>query len=149
MLRDLGFFVHLADPVKLALIFNTAKKIDREDSYKLAKLLRLQELPEVHLPSQSSEDLRSIVRYRKSLGEEITMIKNRVHAMLAKHGISIHATDIFGRRGLREIEENSRNLMMAERIVMSDLIARILDLLEKEMDIEDQIAAMVENVNDG
>jgi len=45
-LRDLGFSVHLADPSKLALIFNTAKKNHREDSYKLAEMLRLGELPE-------------------------------------------------------------------------------------------------------
>ena len=93
-LRDMGFSVHLADPVKLALIFNTARKNDREDSYKLAKLLRLGELPEVHLPSRYSDDLRSLVRYRRSLGETITMIKNRVHAILASAGIRIDATDI-------------------------------------------------------
>ena len=58
--------------MKLALIFNTARKNDREDSYKLAKLLRLGELPEVHLPSRYSDDLRSLVRYRRSLGEIIT-----------------------------------------------------------------------------
>jgi len=51
-LRDLGFSVHLADPSKLALIFNTAKKNHREDSYKLAEMLRLGELPEVYLPSR-------------------------------------------------------------------------------------------------
>ena len=64
MLRDIGFSVHMADPIRLALIFNTAKKNDKEDSYKLAKLLRLKELPEVHLLSRFSDDLRSIVRYR-------------------------------------------------------------------------------------
>ena len=31
LLRDMGFSMHLADPVKLALIFNTAKKNDKED----------------------------------------------------------------------------------------------------------------------
>ena len=67
MLRDNGFSVHMADPIRLALIFKTTKKNDREDSYKLAKLLRLQELPEVYLPSRFSDDLRSIVRYRRSL----------------------------------------------------------------------------------
>lgn len=36
MLRDMGFSVHMAEPAKLALIFNTAKKNHREDSYKLA-----------------------------------------------------------------------------------------------------------------
>ena len=50
-LRDMGFSVHLADLSKLSLIFMTAKKNDRGDSYKLAKLLRLGELPEVHLLS--------------------------------------------------------------------------------------------------
>lgn len=148
LLRNMGFSVHPADPVKLALIFNTAKKNDREDSYKLAKLLRLGELPEVYLPSQFSDDLRSIVRYRKSLGEEVTMIKNRVHAMLTKNGITIHATDIFGRRGLREIESRSHRLSAVERIVVSDLLSRITDLLEKELNIEDQIAALVKDSDD-
>ena len=38
----MGFAVHIADPIRLSLIFMTAKKNDKEDSYKLAKLLRLQ-----------------------------------------------------------------------------------------------------------
>ena len=104
LLRDKGFSVHITDPAKLALIYNSPKKSDKEDSYKLAKLLRMGELPEVHLPYEYSDDLRSLVRYRKSLGEEVTMIKNRIHALLTIHGIRIDATDIFGRKGLREID---------------------------------------------
>ena len=100
-LREMGFSIHLADPSKLFLIFNTGKKNDREDSYKLAKLLRLGGLPEVHLPSHYSDDLRSLVRYRRSLGKIITMLKNRVHAILASAGISIDATDILGKKGMR------------------------------------------------
>jgi transposase len=86
-LRDMGFSVHLADPSKLSLIFNTGKK-NRRDRYKLAKLLRLGELPEVHLSSRYSYDLRSLIRYRRSLGESITMLKNRAHAILASAGIA-------------------------------------------------------------
>lgn len=110
LLRDKGFSVHIADPAKMSLIFNSPKKNDKEDSYKLAKLLRLGELPEVHLPSEYSDDLKSLVRYRKSLGEEVTMIKNRIHALLSLHGIRIEATDIFGRRGMREIVQCSSKL---------------------------------------
>ena len=76
-LRNKGFSVHLADPEKIALVFHSAKKNDREDSYKLVKLLRLGELPEVHLPSEYSDEVKSLVRYRKSLGEEVTAIKNK------------------------------------------------------------------------
>ena len=148
MLRDIGLSVHIADPIRLALIFNTAKKNDKEDSYKLAKLLRLQELPEVHLPSKFSDDLRSIVRYRKSLGEEITMIKNRVHAMLTSHGIIVPAADIFGRSGLGWIDSGSHKLPTAERIVMSDLLSHASDLMERERAIEDQIAVMLSGNED-
>ena len=31
MLRDMGFAVHIADPIRLSLIFMTAKKNDKED----------------------------------------------------------------------------------------------------------------------
>lgn len=102
-LREMGFSVHPADPVKLALIFNTSKKNDRGDSYKFAKLLRLNELPEVHLPSRESDQLRSLVRYRQSIGRDITMIKNRINALLSSHGMVIDASDIFGKKGISQI----------------------------------------------
>ena len=90
-LRDMGFSVHLADPSKLPLIFNTGKKNDREDSYKLAKLLMIGELPEVHIPSRYSDDLRSLVRYRKALGEIITDVSEY---MSSSRNITTHFKDL-------------------------------------------------------
>jgi len=142
-LRDLGFSVHLADPSKLTLIFNTAKKNDKEDSYKLAKLLRLGELPEVHLPSRESEELRSITRYRKSIGEETTVLKNRVHAILSSYGISIDATDIFGKKGVAEIQKASKVLSDTDGFILSSIIDRISHLLEEERRVEDKMASML------
>ena len=69
----------------------------------LAKLLRLGELPEVHVPSRESDQLRSLVRYRQSIGRDITMIKNIIHALLSSHGMVIDASDIFGKRGISQI----------------------------------------------
>ncbi len=60
------------------------------------------------------------------------MIKNRVHAILTSHGIIVPASDIFGRRGLGWIDSGSHKLPIAERIVMSDLISRASDLMERE-----------------
>ena len=145
LLRDKGFSVHIAGPVKLALIYNSPKKSDREDSYKLAKLLRLGELPEVHLPSEYSDDLKSLVRYRKSLGEEVTMIKNRIHELLTMHGIGIDATDIFGRKGMREIEGSFPKLKENERIVMEDMLKRLSDLFDRENEMENRIALAVKD----
>ena len=111
--------------------------------YKLAKLLRLGELPEVHLPSEYSDDLKSLVRYRKSFGEEVTMIKNRIHALLTMHGIIVDATDIFGRKGLREIEESFPKLKENEKIVMEDMLKRLSDLFDRENEMENRIALAV------
>ena len=144
-LRDMGFSVHLADPSKLPLIFNTEKKNDREDSYKPAKLLRLGGLPEVHLPSRYSDDLRSLVRYRRSLGEIVTMIKNRVHAILASAGISIDATDILGKKGMKYILGLVDRLSTAQRFALGDLLDQITYLMRKESTVEDEISRSVIN----
>ena len=66
----------------ISLIFNTGKKNDKEDSYKLAKLLRLGELPEFHLPSKFSDAIRSFLRYRKNISKEMNMLKNGIHEVL-------------------------------------------------------------------
>ncbi len=148
LLRDMGFTVHVADPVKLALIYNTTKKNDREDSYKLAKLLRLGDLPEVHVPSREADELRSLVRYRRSLGEEMTMIKNRIHAILAGYGISIKATDIFGKKGLKKIKQSSHKIRSADRFVMTRLLNSVVDLKRSESEVEDEIARSCEQRKD-
>jgi transposase len=135
----------MADPSKLPLIFSTSKKNDREDSYKLAKLLRLGELPEVHLPSRYSDDLRSLVRYRRSLGESITMLKNRVHSILASAGIKIDVTDIFGKKGMKFIIGSMDHLSSSQRFVLGDLLDQITYLIRKESIVEDEISRYVMN----
>jgi transposase len=144
-LRDMGFSVHLADPSKLPLIFNTGKRNDREDSYKLAELLRLGSLPEVHLPSRYSDDLRSLVRYRGSLGEIVTLIKNRVHAILASAGISIDATDVLGKKGMKYILGLVDKISTAQRFVLGVLLDQITSLMRKESTVEDEISRAVMN----
>lgn len=49
LLRDNGFHLHLANSKKLKLIFKSTKKTDRNDARDLAKLLRMDELPESYL----------------------------------------------------------------------------------------------------
>ena len=136
-LMDIGFSIHMADPSKLPLIFNTEKRNDREDSYKLAKLLRFGELPEVYLTSKYSDDPRSLVRYTRSLGESITMVKNRVHVILTSAGIGIDATDVLGKKGMKLILGSVNNISTAQRFVLGDLLDQITYLIRKESTVED------------
>ena len=97
-------------------------------------------MSEVYLPSAEIDDLRSMTRYRKSIGEEITMLKNRIHATLTRHGISIPVADIFGKRGLRIIESLSSVLSKMEKITLADMLERIKDLKDRSSYIEDEMA---------
>jgi len=140
ILRNAGFSVYIADPKKLALIFKSSKKNDKSDSEKLAKLLRLNEFPEAYLPSREYEEMRTITRHRKYLGEEIVRIKNKVHSILSLNGIKIKATDIFGKKGLRELSKSIEKLSYSEKIVINDMLTRIIDIKERIEKSENEMA---------
>ncbi|MHB1622178.1 MAG: IS110 family RNA-guided transposase [Cuniculiplasma sp.] len=151
MLVDMGFSVHVMDPSKFPQIYGSVKKNDREDSFKIADLLRTGEIQnkgEVYIPSAETNEMRSLVRYRKSISEDMTVLKNRVHALLSGHGILIESTDIFGRSGMKKITAESTKLPYSERIVLSDIISRVLSLKMSASKVEDQMARMTENNED-
>ena len=142
LLRDNGFNIHLANPKELKPIFRSNKKTDKNDARILAKLLRTGDLPESYLPSREVDELRTAIRYRRSLGEEITSIKNKVHALLAIHGISIGASDIFGKRSLSRILASSDGLLETDSIILTDLISRFSDLSARVEKMQDKLASM-------
>ena len=142
LLRDNGFNIHLANPKELKPIFRSNKKTDKNDARILAKLLRTGDLPESYLPSREVDELRTAIRYRRSLGEEITSIKNKVHALLAIHGISIGASDIFGKRSLSRILASSDGIPETDSIILTDLISRFSDLSARVEKMQDKLASM-------
>lgn len=65
------------------------QKEDKRDSRKIAKSLKNGELEGIYVPSRTSEELRALVRYRKSLVKEIGRHKNRIKSFLYCLGIII------------------------------------------------------------
>ncbi|WMT55598.1 transposase [Acidiplasma sp.] len=65
-LMKLNYKIHLINPDKISAI-DGFKKTDREDSYKLAYLYRINALKEIYIPSEEIENIRTLVRYRHSL----------------------------------------------------------------------------------
>lgn len=65
------------------------QKEDRRDSRKIARSLKNGELVGIYVPSRESEELRSLVRYRKTLVKEISRHKNRIKSHLYCFGIVI------------------------------------------------------------
>ena len=146
-LLKLKYKIHLINPSKVPEISNNYKKTDKEDSLKLAELFRMNALSEIYIPSDEIENIRSLVRYRHSLGEEITFKKNKVHALLTSYGIIIKATDPFGKKGLREIESNYSNLNYSDRIVLRSLLNDISFIKEREKEIDLELSKIAVNNN--
>lgn len=86
-LRKRARKVAVAHPGQLRLIFRSKRKSDRVDAEKLAKLLYLDEVPAVHVPSMDVRSWRRMVEYRRRLVNERTRQKNRVRALLRARAI--------------------------------------------------------------
>ncbi|HTC23603.1 MAG TPA: IS110 family transposase [Gemmatimonadales bacterium] len=80
--------VAVAHPGHLRLIFRSKRKNDRVDAEKLAKLLYLDEVPTVHVPTLDVRSWRSLVEHRQRIVAERTRCKNSLRALLRAHGIA-------------------------------------------------------------
>ena len=58
------------------------QKEDKRDSRKLAKSLKNGELTGIHILSIEIEELRSLVRYRKTIVKELGRHKNRIKSLV-------------------------------------------------------------------
>jgi transposase len=65
------------------------QKEDKRDSRKLAKSLHSGDLEGIYIPSKKMEELRGLIRYRKTLVKEICRHKCRIKAYLHLNGIRI------------------------------------------------------------
>jgi transposase len=74
--------VVVAHPGQLRLIFRSKQKHDRADAEKLAKLLYLDEVPAVHVPSGDVRAWRQLIEYRRRLVAKRTRAKNALRAIL-------------------------------------------------------------------
>jgi transposase len=99
LLQEAGFDVHLAHPLRTRAIAAARVKTDAIDARTLAHLLRTGMLPEAYIAPPELRDLRELLRHRATLVHLRTSVKNRVHALLARHGILPEHTDLFGKAG--------------------------------------------------
>lgn len=79
--------VIVAHPGQLRLIFRAKRKNDRIDARKLAKLLYLDEVPQVYVPGQEVQSWRELIEHRRRMVDRQTVCKNAVRSLLRSHGV--------------------------------------------------------------
>jgi len=86
----------LTHAAKAKILMGNVNKTDKLDAKGLARLLHLDSLPTVWLPPGEIRDERELHRTRMALSKLRTALKNRIHATLAKYGITTSDhSDIF------------------------------------------------------
>lgn len=138
-LDEMGYDIKLAHPLKVKAIASAKIKTDTIDAKMLADLLRADLIPESYVPPNWVRKERNVVRHRYSLVALKTLIKNKVHAILIRHGIMYPYTD-FGKAGMEYLY--SIDLPVEERVAMDNYLS-FIDFLDKKIEESDEIVEML------
>src|ERR1700760_2050575 len=121
-LQAAGARVHLAHPLGVKAFEYRRVKNDVRDAADLADLLRMGRLPEAWIAPPATRELRELVRYRAKLVAIRSGLKAQIHAVLAKAGVLIAASDLFGVTGRQRLAKGALSPAYGPRI--SSLLGR-------------------------
>jgi transposase len=90
--------IRLAHPLKTGAIAEAWIKTDRVDATMLAHLLRTNLLPAAYIAPREIRDIREALRCRASLVAIRVLLKNKIHALLSKNGLSFRTQMSWAKR---------------------------------------------------
>jgi transposase len=131
--------VVVAHPGQLRLIFRSKRKNDRVDAEKLAKLLFLDEVPPVHVPSAEVRSWRSMLEHRRKLVGEQTRTKNSIRSLLRGQGVQA-PRGLWTRQGLTwlasvrlatDLDELQRDILHERLQSVASMIKRVERVLNR------------------
>jgi transposase len=96
--------VHVVDTRKTRLKAGYAAKTDRLDAQRLADALRRDSVVGIYYPPPAIRDLRELCRYRCHLARLQASLKQRIHALLLRHGVAVPVKNLFSKRGTAWLE---------------------------------------------
>lgn len=133
--------VSVAHPGQLRLIFKAKRKHNRVDAQKLAKLLYLDEVPQVYVPKAPVRSWRATIEYRQRLLRERVGVKNQIHALLKGQGQQVpqEIKSLWSKKGiafvsglqLPEAEALHRDMLLEQLKDNQQRIKRVETYLKK------------------
>jgi transposase len=132
VLQDAGARVHLAHPLGVKGFSYRRVKNDVRDAQDLADLLRMGRLPEAWIAPPQTRELRELVRHRAKLVALRSYCRAQVHSVLAKQGVAVPMSDLFGVSGSQLLDRLDLPKPYAARITS---LRRVMDLLDFEVDV--------------
>src|SRR5215211_1202865 len=132
LLEEAGYELHLSHPLRTKAIAAARVKTDVVDARTLAHLLRTDLLAEAYVAPRELRDLRSLLRHRVALTRMRSALKNRVHAVLAAHGLQRPYQRLFGPNGRSFLEQLELRQPVRQRL---DSLLRLIDDFDREIEL--------------
>jgi transposase len=132
VLTEAGANVHLAHPLGVKGFAYRRVKNDERDAADLADLLRMGRLPEAWVAPPDVRGLREAVRHRCKLVALRSGLKAQVHAVLAKQGVRVPMSDLFGVAGTQLLDQLSLDAPFHARVLS---LRRLIDAYTFEIDV--------------
>ena len=136
-LAELGASVHLAHPLGVKAFSYRRVKNDQRDAADLADLLRMGRLPHAWIAPPATRELRELVRHRAKLVAMRSSCKAQVHAVLAKRGVWVPMTDLFGAEGTRLLNKVELPAPYQARVAS---LRRLIESLDFDIDLFTKLA---------
>ncbi len=137
-LQAMGARVHLSHPLGIKGMANRRVKNDVRDATDHADLLRMGRLPQAWIAPPDVRELRELVRYRAKLVALRSGLKAQVHSVLAKQGVAVPMSDVFGKAGLDLIDQ--ARLGPVYRLRVTSLL-ELIDAYDGEVDTLGRVIA--------
>jgi len=144
--------VAVAHPGKLRLIFRSKRKNDRVDAEKQAKLLYLDQVPQVHVPSADVRAWRGLIELRRKLVGRRTTVKSQLRALLRGAGAcdAPAGKALWSKKGLKwlgavqlcEADALRRDLLLEELAQADERIRRVTAELGRRADAHPGVALL-------
>ncbi len=132
VLQAAGARVHLAHPLGVKGFAYRRVKNDVRDAADLCDLLRMGRLPEAYIASRGERELRELVRHRAKLVALRSGLKAQVHGVLAKQGLLLPCSDVFGVAGMAWLRRAPLDLVYRQRVLS---LLELIDAYDGEVEM--------------
>jgi transposase len=132
VLAEAGAVVHLAHPLGVKAFGYRRVKNDERDAADLADLLRMGRLPQAWVAQPEVRGLRETIRHRCKLVALRSGLKAQVHAVLAKQGVRVDVSDLFGVGGQQLLDQLHLDPPFHARVAS---LRRLIEAFTFEIDV--------------
>jgi len=151
-LLPLSRALKVAHPAMLKAITASKKKNDRVDAAMIADLLRADLLPECHMASKQTRELRRLLRYRYLVVSEAVRMKNKMSGLLMEVGAEYDTKKLHGKEyfsallgSADDIPESVAGLLRMSRSALEmfqDVERRLIGALKNDPALKERVALL-------